>query len=197
MSMHGAHGGGGKGSHQVGPERRPPESGEAWKRRFYRCLLLALPRDFRKTREAEMEETFLRLFQLAAEKRGRLGMVQIWLGAVGDIVATRVRVRRGRWGPQPDGPGDPKDKKRTLISSGRGGLPGTIAADVRFALRSLFRRPVLSGAAILTLALGIGGNTAVFSVARTLLFRPFRTRRRASSSCSGEKTGSRAGPIPP
>lgn len=172
MTKDGAHGGGGKRSHWVGPERRPPESGEAWKRRIYRCLLLALPRDFRRTHEAEMEEAFLRLFRLAREKQGRLGTAQIWLGAVGDIVATRVRARRGRWGPHPDGPGDPKDKKRILIRSGRGGLPGTIAADVRFALRSLFRRPVLSGASILTLALGIGGNTAVFSVARTLLFRP-------------------------
>ena len=45
-------------------------------------------------------------------------------------------------------------------------------ADVRFALRSLARRPLFTLTIALTLALGIGANTAIFSVLRAMLLRP-------------------------
>ena len=46
----------------------------------------------------------------------------------------------------------------------------TFLADLRFALRLLAKAPAFAGAAILSLALGIGANAAIFSlVDRTLL----------------------------
>ncbi len=44
--------------------------------------------------------------------------------------------------------------------------------DLRQAVRSFARRPLFTSVLLLTLALGIGSNVAIFSVANTVLFRP-------------------------
>ena len=49
---------------------------------------------------------------------------------------------------------------------------GTVAQDVRYALRGFRRNPVFTVTVIATLALGIGATTAVFSVVDRILFRP-------------------------
>src|SRR5918911_641137 len=51
-----------------------------------------------------------------------------------------------------------------------------LARDVRFALRSLLRARGLTATVIITLALGIGANAAIFSVVRGVLLRPLVNR---------------------
>jgi predicted permease len=51
-------------------------------------------------------------------------------------------------------------------------IPMQVFEDARYAFRTFFRNPGFTAAALLSVAIGIGANTSIFSVANALLLRP-------------------------
>ena len=56
----------------------------------------------------------------------------------------------------------------------------SLITDFKFALRSLARVKGLAITVVLTLALGIGANAAIFSVVRGVLLRPLVNRTKSA-----------------
>ena len=53
---------------------------------------------------------------------------------------------------------------------------GPFLNDVRYGIRSLLKQPAFTAVAIVTLALGIGANTAIFSILDSLILRSLPVR---------------------
>ena len=113
------------------------------------------PADLRSSLFDDLDEAFA----AEAARRGRIGAIAwYWRQAIAGLPSLgRIRARRLR---------------ARIAGRPSGMLLDATLADVRYAGRVLIKTPGFTLAAIFTLALGIGANTAIFTVAWRLILQP-------------------------
>lgn len=150
----------------------------------YRLLLLAYPKRFRDEFGAELL-LHLRLQRSEPRYRGRVvGPLRFWWDAGLDALATGVTLRlehaRERWSGRGEGGwlgvgshhGWALRPRHVNDGPGAGMMLDAIARDIRHAVRGLGRNPGYALVFVVTLGLGIGANTAMFSAVNGVLLRP-------------------------
>jgi predicted permease len=87
------------------------------------------------------------------------------------LIESGVPPREARWRARRE-LGNPTALAEQALESWRYLLLDTLLQDVRFSVRTLRRNPGFTATAVLSLALGIGANTAIFRLFDALLVRP-------------------------
>ena len=164
---------------------RGPRSSSRFEVWLYRVLLLAYPRDFRRTYGAGMLELFEAQSARAGEQRGYRGRVRFWIESIRDLVTTVCLERLEQWGLKNVKPTAPLGEMTNLLHGqptpslepniqvrNRGFFMESVLQDIKHSVRLLSKSPGFTSIAIMIVALGIGANTAIFSVVDSLLFKP-------------------------
>ncbi len=132
-------------------------------RAAYGALLRMLPEEFVRENGREMQAAFRDRLDVAPHHP--LGFLRVWFSAGTDVVRGAPKVWMRTWRMRRRN--EPKRPTKAI------GMLEILFHDLRLALHSLAGTPGPTAVVVITLILGIGANTAVFSVINGVVLRPF------------------------
>ncbi|MGD2123876.1 MAG: ABC transporter permease, partial [Gemmatimonadota bacterium] len=153
----------------------------------YRLFLFLYPPAFRRRYSADLQQAFRDVWSDPDRRVGLLPSARLWLSLAVDAVMTALRAWTAQLF-QAEGASDPASAERGSSADpggsvlepsspgpnrrGRGATLDQMRQDLGHTLRQFRRAPGFTLAVTLTLALGIGGTTAIFSIVNGVLLKP-------------------------
>jgi putative ABC transport system permease protein len=150
-----------------------------WSTRIYRRVLQLLPLSFRRQYAHQMLDVFAEVDAEARRAAGARGALGALASELPGVVRLALRERRFE-----------RANRRTSVSPSTSHTPmfSAVWQDIRFAARSVRRNRGFAFVTVMTLALGVGANTAIFSAVNGVLLRPLPVREPPRLVALGESS---------